>query len=84
MKIERFLTFILSKMVNYPDISFKTLKMFIDKFECYLSKKEKERYMVQIQLIKEFSLKQISLDSFVEQEKANHLEKQLNTLKGKE
>lgn len=81
MKIERFLNWILEKLVNYPDIDFKTVKMFVDKFECYLSKTEKARYRITLQLIREFTSKQISLDSFVSQQITENLETQLNNIK---
>lgn len=81
MKIEKFLIWIQDKMLNYPDIDFKTIKMFIDKFHCYMSKKEKERWSTMIQMIKEFTSKQISIDSFVHNEKIKHLYNELNELK---
>ena len=81
MKIEKFLIWIQKKMLNYPDISFKTVKIFIDKFQDCLSNVQKERFSLQIQIIKEFSLQQISLDSFVHNEKIKILDMELNKLK---
>ena len=81
MKIEKFLVWITNKMLNYPDISFKTVKIFIDKFQDCLSNVQKERFSLQIQIIKEFSLKQISLDCFVHNEKIKLLDNELNNLK---
>ena len=81
MKIEKFLTWIQEKLLNYPDIDFKTVKMFMDKFECLLSTKEQERWNITLQMIKEFSLKQISLDSIVYDIKVEHLSNALDKLK---
>jgi len=55
--------------------------MFIDKFYCCLSKKEAERYYITIQMIKEFTLKQISIDTIVQDIKVDSLELELNKLK---
>lgn len=86
MKIEKFLLWLQDKLLNYPDIHLRTLKMFIDKFDTCLSDKEKERekISIMIQLLKELSSKQISIDTFVHNEKTKHLETQLNNLKGKQ
>ena len=54
MKIEKFLYWIQSKMINYSDISIETLKVFIDKFYEYLSEKEKKKYGISIQIINHF------------------------------
>ena len=81
MKIERFLKLFQEKILNYPDISFQTAKIFFDKFVSCLSNKEKERFIITIGMISEFSLKQISLDSFVQNEKVNNLECELTELK---
>jgi len=81
MKIEKFLKWIQDKLLNYPDISYITAKMFIDKFYDCLSNKEKERHILQLQMIKEFSLKQISIDSFVKDIVIENLTEQLNNIK---
>jgi len=81
MKIEKFLTWIQFKLLNYPDISFKTVKMFIDKFYACLSKREKERWQLQYQIISEFSLKQVSLDTFVQEVIAENLSNELDKIK---
>ena len=80
MKIEKFLTWIQFKLLNYPDISFKTAKMFIDKFYTCLSKREKERWILQYQIISEISLKQISLDTFVQEVIAESLSNELDKI----
>lgn len=81
MKIEKFLNWIQDKLLNYPDLDFKAIKMFVDKFYYFLSKKEKERWLLKYQLISEFSSKQISLESFVHNSKVDNLENDLNNLK---
>lgn len=58
MKIEKFLNYIQDKLLNYTDIDFKTVKLIINKFNECLSKKEQERCSLQIQIIKEFFLKE--------------------------
>jgi len=83
MKIQKFLDCVQEKIMYYPDINIKTVKMFMDKFEKYLSKREKERFTLQIQMIREFTSKQITIDSFVLKEKTNQLENKLNELKKK-
>lgn len=81
MKIERFLKLFQEKILNYPDISFQTAKIFFDKFVSCLSDKEKERFIITISMISEFSLKQISIDSFIENAKILQLECELTELK---
>lgn len=82
MKTEKFLNWILDKLLNYPDVSISTVRMFIDKFNICLSKREKERFSLKIQLIQEFTLQQISLDSFVKDSKIEILESELTKIKG--
>ena len=81
MKIEKFLKWIQFHLLNYPDISFKTVKMFVDKFEQCLSERERIRWLTQIQIIREFSLIQISLDIFVKDTITENLINELNNLK---
>ena len=80
MKIEKFLKWIQFNLFNYPDISFKTVKIFIDKFYDCLSKKEKERWKLQYQIISEISLKQISLNTFIQEVIAENLSNELNKI----
>jgi len=81
MKIEKFLKWIQDKLLNYPDISFITVKMFSDKFYSCLSNKEKERHSLQIQMIREYTSKQLSVDSFVKKIVIENLTEQLNNMK---
>ena len=81
MKIEKFLNWIQDKLLNYPDICFITVKMFVDKFDLCLSNKEKERHSLQLQMIREYSLRQISIDTTVQIIKTKNLETQLNEIK---
>jgi hypothetical protein len=81
MKIEKFFYWIQNQLINYPDIHLKTVKIFVDKFYCCLSKKEKERFRLHYQIISEISLKQISLDSFLLDSKINQLENKLTEIK---
>ena len=81
MKIQRFLVWIQEHLLNYPDISLKTVKMFLDNFTGCLSAKEIERNRNNLQIISELTLKQISLDIIVNNHKYKNLENQLNNLK---
>jgi len=81
MKIEKFLKYIQHKLLNYPDINFITVKLFIQEFYNCLSEKEQIRYITECQLINEFSLKQISLDTVINKIKVENLEIKLNNLK---
>ena len=78
MKIEKFLKYIQNKLLNYPDISFETVKLFIQEFYNCLSDKQKIRYITECQLISEFSLKRISIVNDI---KTNNLETELNNMK---
>ena len=81
MKIEKFLKIVQQKLLNYPDINFITLKLFIQEFYNCLSEKEQIRYITDCQIINEFSLKQISIDSIINQSKVKNFEIELNNLK---
>lgn len=84
MKIEKFLDWIQKNLLNYPNIDFKTVKMFIDKFYCCLSKREQDRYNISIQMIREYTSKQLNLEGFIEAENIKHLETELFKLKESE
>lgn len=81
MKIEKFLKYIQHKLLNTPDISFLTIKLFIQEFYKCLSEKEQIRYITDCQIISEFSLKQISIDTIINQSKVENFEITLNNLK---
>lgn len=83
MKLEKFFDWILDKLLNYPDISLSTVKMFIDKMYRCLSEKERKRWLLKYQMISEFTLKQLSIDSINSTLKINSLEKELNEVKEK-
>jgi len=81
MKFEKFLNWIQDKLLNYPDISLPTVKLFIQEFFNCLSDKEKERCTLQISIINEFTLKQITIDSFVKDVIIDNLDDLLNEIK---
>jgi len=81
MKIEKFLKYIQFTLMNYPDISFNTVKMFTDKFYNCLSTIEQVRWKLQCEIISELTLKQISIDSFIHNSKIDKLEIDLNEVK---
>lgn len=83
MKIQKFFDWILDKLLNYPDISLSTIKMFCDKMYQCLSTKERERWKLKYQMISEFTLKQLSIDSINNTLKINSFEKELNEVKEK-
>lgn len=81
MKIERFLTWIQEKMLNYPNIDFTTIKMFINEFNKCLSKNERERWSLTIQMINELTSKQLTINEIIYREKTKQLDNQLIELK---
>jgi len=83
MKIQRFLIWIQDTLLNYPDISFTTVKRFIQGFKSCLSKKELQSFnnSILLEAINDMTLKQISLDRAVLNSKINNLDIELNNLK---
>ena len=81
MKIQKFLTWIQDKLLNYPDISLCTVKLFIQEFFNCLSEKERERWKINLQMINEFSLKQMTIDSYVKEIVIDNLINELNKVK---
>ena len=81
MKIEKFLKYIQHTLLNYPDINLITVKLSIQEFYKCLSDKEQIRYLTEYQIINELSLKQISIDTILNNIKTNNLEIELNNLK---
>jgi hypothetical protein len=61
MKIQRFLEAMLRYVQLEPDINLKTLKQIISMFKATLSKKEKERWSLSINLILSYNNKQESI-----------------------
>lgn len=84
MKIQKFFSWITENLLNYPDISVNTVKMFVDKFYQCLSNKERMRWKLEYQIISEFSLKQISLDNFIHETITDDLINQLDKIKESE
>lgn len=62
MKIEKFLTCIQTEMLNRPEVDFPTLKLFMVKFKKCLSRNEIERWNITLQMIMEFTSKQLTID----------------------
>lgn len=81
MKIQKFLIWIQKRLLNYPDISLTTTKMIIDNFTNCLSLKEFYKNEHLLKVITELALKQITIDSVVNNIKTNNLETELNKLK---
>lgn len=81
MKIQKHLIWIQKKLLNYPDIDFQTVKMIIDNFKKCMRDDEIKINSLILQTISELTLKQISLDSFVSNEKVKIFENELTELK---
>jgi len=81
LKIGKFLDLIQTVLLVNNDTDIKTVKMFIQIFNQCITMKERDRYWIAIQMINEFSLKQISLDDFVNKEKLKILENNLEQIK---
>lgn len=81
LKIQKFLIWIQDNLLNYPDISVITVKMFIDKFNACLSQRERENNKLVLQIISELSLKQISIDTTINNINYDKLQKEYNKLK---
>lgn len=81
MKIGKFLDLVQSVLLVSDDVDIKTVKRFIQLFNQCITMKEKDRYWIAIQMISEFSLKQISIDQFIASNKIKKLETKLNKIK---
>ena len=81
MRIEAFFKWIQDKLLNYPDINLNTVMLFVDSFYHHLSTKERDKFKLPYQIIKELSNKQITLDSFVDKIKIEVFEKKLSEIK---
>ena len=81
IKFEKFFNFIKYQLINYPNIHFKTVRLFIDNLIKNLSELEKERYSLHIQTIKSFTDKQITIDNFLLKNNINEMEKELEVIK---
>ena len=55
--------------------------MFIQEFSNCLSNKERQRVSVQLQTISQFSLKQITIDTIIDNVKTDNLEQTLRKMK---
>lgn len=85
LKIQKFLIWIQETLLNTPDISINTIKLFIDSFESCLSHKEFENKTTKLLLrvIREVGIKQISIKTMTNKIINDNLENELNNLKGK-
>lgn len=81
MKIEKFLLLIENNLLNYPDIDLNTIKLYMNMFGKCLSKTERMKFTLYLQVINDIVSKQISLTSFVNEHKTKELESELNILK---
>lgn len=85
MKIQTFLIWIQDTLFNRPDISIKTIRLFVDSFERHLSNTEQDNIQIQLlfRVIREIGLKQLSIKAMNNRMINEQLENELNNLKGK-
>jgi len=81
VKIEKFLTCVLTELAYYPDINLRTLKIMMDKFRKCLSKREKERWQLSLDMINLLTTKQKSIIEINNDIKTSNLETDLIKLK---
>ena len=77
MKLQRFLDCVQTELLNRPEVHIPTLKLFISKFNKCLSKNERERNELQIQMIMEFTKRQTTIDELTQQITLDELQAQL-------
>jgi len=68
-------------LLNRPDVNKSTIVMFIQEFSNCLSDKERNKVQTQLRMISQFSLKQITIDGFVDSLKIEVLDNDLKELK---
>lgn len=83
MKIQKFLNNIQNTLLYKPDVKVSTIVMFIQEFSRCLSDTERNRVSEQIEMICQLSLKQITIDGFIDDMKTEVLTKDLKKLKQK-
>ena len=83
MKIQKFLISIQDILLDKPDISIKTIRLIINKFEECLSdtEKTKESTLLLLRVIREIGIKQISIKTVNDKIIVSNLEKELNIIK---
>jgi len=81
MKFEKFLNWIQKQLLFYPDIHLATVKMFVNKFIQCLSDKEKEKYIIELNMIDKFTNKQITIDKLVLKNNIKLFDKELDDIK---
>jgi len=81
MKIQKFLECVEKKLLNYPNIDFPTLKLFIDKFVKCMSKIEFERNSLLIAMINNATTSQITIEEFERRENNKKLNAELIKMK---
>jgi len=84
VKFQKFINWIKFQLLNDPDVDFKTVKKFVDKFIESLSDIEYEKYKTDIRMIESITSKQITIDSFVKNITINKLEEEFEVLNGKD
>jgi len=83
IKIKKFLSWIQNTLLNRPDVKISTIIMFIQEFSNCLSNDERNRVSIQLETISQLSLKQITIDTFIDNMKTKDLDNKLNNLKNK-
>lgn len=81
MKIQKFLYKIQEKLVNNPSTDIKTLESIMNLFDSCLSKLEREKYWISLEMCKGFTFQQLSLKDIETKIITTELENKLNDLK---
>ena len=66
IKIKKFLTWVQDTLLNSPEVKISTVIMFIQEFNNCLSDTERYRVSTELQIISQLSLKQITIDGFID------------------
>ena len=81
IRIKAFLEWIQNTLLNRPDVKVSTIIMFIQEFSNCLNDVERNKVSLQLEIISHLSLKQITIDGFIDDMKTKVLEKDLKKIK---
>jgi len=81
MRIKAFLQWVQNTLLYRPEVKISTIVMFIQEFSECLSDIERERVSIELKMITQFSLKQITIDGFIDDIKTKQLDDNLKKLK---
>jgi len=81
IKIKSFLQWVQNTLLYRPDVKVSTVVMFIQEFSRCLSDVERNRVEIELKMITQFSLKQITIEGFIDDIKTKQLDDDLKKLK---